>query len=331
MSLRQPAVALLATLLLMLAGCAGLVPQTMALRTEWPRGVPWRHRIEGVPLYTQQDFQCGPAALASTMTKAGVPVPVESLVSRVYLPARQGSLQVEMQAAPRAYGLIAYPLPPHMDDLLREVAAGNPVLVLQDRGAWPISLWHYTVVAGYDYPAGELILHDGEAQETTMPFTVFEYTWKKSGYWALVVMPPDRLPVTVGKDEALRAMLPLEHITGNAANETAAKAYRTYLDRWPNSVPALVGLANAEYRSGHLNRAETSLRSALAHAPDNPAVLNNLAQVLLDLGHEDEAQLLIERAKKQSSPDSLHRAIEATAAGIEQSKKQKAAQSGAAQ
>jgi hypothetical protein len=30
---------------------------------------------------------------------------------------------------------------------LREVAAGNPVIVLQDFGVWPVSIWHYSVVA----------------------------------------------------------------------------------------------------------------------------------------------------------------------------------------
>lgn len=303
--------------MLLLAGCAGLVPQTMALRTGWPAGVPLRHRIEGVPLLTQQDFQCGPASLASAMAKAGRTVAVEDLVRRVYLPARQGSLQVEMQAAPRAYGLVSYQLE-SMEDLLREVAAGNPVLVLQDRGAWPFARWHYTVVTGYDYPAGELILHDGAATENAMPFTIFEYLWKKSGYWGLVVLPPDRLPVTASETAALRAIEPLEQLNFPHTAATLRTAYRAYLERWPNSLPAMIGLSNADYRLGNLADAEAILHRALAQEPNHVAALNNLAQVLADQGRQVEAEAVIKQAMSLNSTPALRAALEATAAAIKQ-------------
>jgi tetratricopeptide (TPR) repeat protein len=306
--------------LLLLAGCASLVPQTMALRTAWPVGVPLRHRIEGVPLLTQQEFQCGPASLASTMARAGRPIAVDDLIRRVYLPARQGSLQVEMQAAPRAYGLVSYQLAPNMDDLLREVAADNPVLVLHDRGAWPFSRWHYTVVTGYDYPSGELILHDGTATEEAMPFTVFEYLWKKSDYWALVVLPPNRLPVTASDASALRSIEPLERLKGPQATTALHTAYRAYLDRWPSSLPGMIGLSNADYRLGKLAEAEAVLRRALAQKskpePAHVATLNNLAQVLSDQGRQEEALVFIERAMRLNTTSALQPELEATAASI---------------
>ena len=56
----------------------------------------------------------------------------EALVEQVYLPQREGSLQAEMLAAPRRHGLVSYPLAPRLADLLKEVAAGTPVIVLQN-------------------------------------------------------------------------------------------------------------------------------------------------------------------------------------------------------
>lgn len=323
-NLAQRLAAIIAALCLsLLAGCASLVPQTMGLRTTWPAGVPLKHKIEGVPLLTQQDFQCGPAALASTMAKAGRPVAVDDLVQRVYLPARQGSLQVEMLAAPRTYGLVSYQLAPTLDDLLREVAADHPVLVLQDRGAWPFSRWHYTVVTGYDYPAGELILHDGTAAEEAMPFTIFEYLWKKSGYWALVVLPPDRLPVTASEASALQSIEPLERLKGPQAAAILQAAYRAYLNRWPNSLPAMIGLSNADYRLGNLSDAEAILRRALVSRPmheghegEHVAALNNLAQILSDQGRQQEAQALIDQAMQLNSTPAIQAELKATAATI---------------
>src|SRR5450756_2093664 len=118
--------------------------------------------------------RCGPAALATALANFKVKVTPEELVGQVYLPARQVSLQVEMLAAPRRYGVVSYQLAPRFEDLLREVAAGTPVIVLQDYGVWPFSIWHYAVVAGYDHPNRELVLRSGEKRRLTKPFAVLE-------------------------------------------------------------------------------------------------------------------------------------------------------------
>src|SRR5215212_8494513 len=94
-------------LLAWLAGCAPLVPQTMGLRTEWPAGVAQRVELTAVPFFPQEDYQCGPAALATVLKHSGVDVTPDPLVSQVFLPARQGSLQLEMLAAARRYGRVS--------------------------------------------------------------------------------------------------------------------------------------------------------------------------------------------------------------------------------
>lgn len=82
-----------------------------------------------------------------------------------------------MLAAPRRYGMVSYQLAPRFEDVLREVAAGIPVIVLQDYGIWPFSsIWHYAVVAGYDYSKSDLVMRSGEKQRLLLPFPVLEYT-----------------------------------------------------------------------------------------------------------------------------------------------------------
>lgn len=276
-----------------LSGCASLVPQTMGLRDAWPKGVAVQTELTEVPFFPQQEYQCGPAALATTLVNAGVQATPEDLVKLVYMPARQGSLQVEMLAAPRRYSRVSYKLAPLFDDLLREVAAGNPVVVLQDIGIGPVTNWHYAVVVGFDYPAGELYLRSGETKRLAIPFTVFEYSWKRGNYWAMVTMPPDRIPVTASEPDYLAAIIAMERIGEPRA---ALLAYSAFLVRWPDNVAASIGLANRHYALGELERAEVVLRRALARHPDSVPVLNNLAQVVSDLGRNDEALVLVERA-----------------------------------
>ena len=279
-------------LVALLGGCASLVPQTMGLRDAWPAGVAVRTDIADVPFFPQQEYQCGPAALATTLVHAGAPVTPEELVKLVYIPARQGSLQIEMLAASRRHSKVSYRLAPRFDDLLREVAAGNPVIVLQDLGAWPISVWHYAVVTGFDYPAGELYLRSGETKRQAVPFTIFEYTWKKSDYWAMVTMPPGRIPATAVEPDYLAAISAMERVGEPGATQLA---YSAFLERWPDNVAASIGLANRHYALGKLKEAESILRPVLARHPDSVAVANNLAQILSDLGRNDEALAIIER------------------------------------
>ena len=290
---RHTAGAFLLLLLAGLSGCASLVPQTMGLRDAWPQGVADRVELREVPFFAQQEYQCGPAALATTLVHAGAQVTPEELVERVYIPGREGSLQVEMLAAPRRHGKVSYQIAPRFDDLLREVAAGNPVIVLQDTGIGLITNWHYAVVVGFDYPAGELYLRSGETRRLAIPFTVFEYTWKKSHYWAMVTMASGRIPATAGESTYLNAISAMERV---AEADDTLLAYSAFLKRWPDNVSASIGMANRYYAQGKLQDAESILRRAFARHPDSVAVMNNLAQTLSDQGHNDEALELIERA-----------------------------------
>ena len=265
----------------------------MALREAWPEGVPTRTEMTQVPFFPQDEYQCGPAALATVMASAGLPVTPDELVKSVYLPERQGSLQAEMLATPRQYGLVGYLLSPRFGDLLREVAAGNPVVILQNFGAGFIDLWHYAVVVGYDYPAGELYLRSGKNEREKMPFTILEYTWKKGDYWAMVALPPGRIPVTATEAAYAAAIVAMERSGDKAA---VTRAYAAAAERWPESLGAGIGLSNQLYAQGDLKGAEAVLQRAAQKHPDSVVVINNLAQTLSDQGRNTEALALIDRA-----------------------------------
>ena len=111
-----------------LSGCASLFPQTKELAKGLPQGLPERFELTEVPFFPQLEYQCGPAALATALAAAGVKVTPDDLVPQVYIPERKGSLQVEMLAAARRHGMVSYALAPRFEDVLREVAAGTPVI-----------------------------------------------------------------------------------------------------------------------------------------------------------------------------------------------------------
>src|SRR6266403_1280816 len=83
----------------LLAGCAA--PQSRALQSTPPPLLSGAVEMDQSPFFPQEAFQCGPAALATTLNAAGISAMPEDLARQVFLPARRGSLQVEMLAAAR--------------------------------------------------------------------------------------------------------------------------------------------------------------------------------------------------------------------------------------
>ena len=282
---------------LLLSGCASLFPQTAKLRDALPADLPQRAELKSVPFFPQTEFQCGPAALATALAAAGARVTPEELVPQVYLPERKGSLQVEMLAAARRHGMVSYLLAPKFEDLLREVAAGTPVIVLQDLS--PFGGWHYAVVVGYDYDEGKLILRSGEEERQLLSFPLHELVWMRSAYWAMVAVPPDRIPASADETRWLASIAALERTGSPSAARTA---YAAFLKRWPQNTGAAIGLANAHYALRELPQAEGVLREAARRDPESVIVLNNLAQTLSDQNRDEEALPIIERAAAAGGP-----------------------------
>ena len=275
-----------------LSGCTTFIPQTAELRGNWPADLPAQKELTEVPFFPQTEFQCGPAALATTLAHWTVPVTPDDLTQQVFIPARKGSVQVEMLAAPRRYGIVTYKLEPRLVDVLREIAAGNPVVVLQNYSSWPIiKIWHYAVAIGFDTEYGTLHLRSGENERLTIPLGIFEYTWKDGGNWAMVAVPPDRVPATAEPTRYFDSIVAVER---SGKPESAAAAYASFLERWPGDLGASVGLANTHYAAGALDKAEAVLREALASHPDSVIVINNLSHTLSETGRSEEALALIE-------------------------------------
>src|SRR5205085_822156 len=176
-------------------GCAIVIPQTTELHDAWPEGLPAHAELDSVPFFAQEELHCGPTTLATVLDAAGDSVTPDALVPAVYLPGRHGALQVEMLAAPRMRGFVSYRLEPRFEDVLREIAAGNPVIVLQDFGVWPFHLWHYAVAIGYDRMQGRIVMRSGVRERLEAPFAALEYTWRPD-YWAMVALAPGDIPAT---------------------------------------------------------------------------------------------------------------------------------------
>ncbi len=282
---------------LALGGCA-TAPQMAALERAWPAAWPDQVLLGTVPFFAQEDHLCGPASLAMVAQAAGRDVSPAQLTPQVYLPGREGALQQEMLAATRRMGLLPYVLAPDLRSLLTEVAAGEPVLVLQNLGLSFSPLWHYAVVIGYDRTTQDLILHSGVTARQRMPVSTFEQTWARGGNWAVRVTSSAQLPVTAQPEPWARTVSALERVDSPAAYS----AWATALQRWPADRPALLGLGNAAYAMGQRERAAQVFEATTQAHPDFADAWNNLAQVRLELGQHGSALAAARQAVALGGP-----------------------------
>jgi tetratricopeptide (TPR) repeat protein len=253
-----------------------------------------------VPFHAQEAYQCGPAALAMALGWSGVDAAPDELAREVFVPERRGSFAVGLVAAARARGRVPFELR-DLSEVLAELAAGHPVLVLQDLGLrLPLlSRPHFAVAVGYDLPAQQLVLHSGTIARRPTSFANFEQTWRRAGGFAAAVLPPDVLPAVGDDARWLAAAAGLERAGRGAEAEIA---YRSALARWPESAGAWLGLGNVALAGGRLAEAEAAFRRATALAPGSAPAWNNLAHVLVRSGRRAEALAAAQRAVALGGP-----------------------------
>jgi tetratricopeptide (TPR) repeat protein len=203
-----------------------------------------------------------------------------------------------MIGAARRHGRLAY-LIAGSDSMFEEVAAGHPVIVLQNLGLSWYPVWHYAVVVGYNLHEGIVILHSGVTPRKRLSFRVFYNTWARSDYWGLLVLSPSRLPAMATKHNYISAVLGLEKAHQWRA---AIEGYNTALARWPDSLSARMGLGNSYYALGDLESAEAAFREATRRFPTDGMAFNNLAQVLWEQGKQQEALEAATRAVDLGGP-----------------------------
>lgn len=287
-----------ALLMILLAGCSSL--RLTPPIAEPPEDIPPSVELTATPFFPQEQHHCGPAALAILLNQRQLAVTPEKLAERSYLPGRQGSLQVELTATARQYGLLVYPLDGQLNDLLREVAAGNPVMILQNQAFRWFPRWHYAVVVGYDLARKRLILRSGREKRWITSFQTFMNTWQRADNWSIVTMPPDAVPATAREHPYLSAANDLE---STHHSDAAHQAYLAAVKRWPESSLAWLALGNSAYSEKAWHLAVEAFQSAVKLDPENPAAWNNLAYALLADKRADEALSAIGHALAISPDD----------------------------
>lgn len=281
---------------LLLGACSGAPPLPDHLRHTL------KHQVQlPVPFIAQQAYYCAPAAVASIARYRQLEVDQQHVAAMSFLPGRQGSLTLDVQAASRRLGLLPYPLPKRFTALLTEIDAGNPVLVLQNLGLSWLPQWHYAVVVGYNLDTQTLLLHSGEHANYPLAFSTFHATWRRAEQWARVLVGENAMPATAQPLVYMRSANAFEE-TGH--REKAEEFYRAASERWPSHYAPWLARANLAYAQGNMVSASRLYRQAIQQQPDNASLWNNYSYALAAQQCASAAQTAVAHALRLAPGDS---------------------------
>lgn len=291
--------ALLIGLTLALQGCVTKARQTDELLLSVPKGLPRSAEIPNVPFIDQSIGHCGPATLAMAMNWIGVKISADDLARQVYTPGMKGSFQSDMISASRRNSMMAVKIE-GLSALLSEIHAGHPVIVFENLALTWLPQYHYALVYGYDLDQEVAIMHSGPEKGKRWDLRKFERSWMLGDYWGLVVLPPGKLSASGSEIAHLQAAAGLEQIS---KTEEAHKSYSAILERWPESLGALIGLGNIAYTRKDYLVAVTYLRHAVSLHASSAAAWRNLSIAEAAAGLEKESKASAARAIRLAMPE----------------------------
>lgn len=140
--------------------------------------------IDKVPFYPQEDYQCGPAALAAVLNYWGVNVTPDDIAKDIYSRSAKGTLNIDMMIYADKKGLYALQYAGNWDDLKSKINEGNPLIVFVDFGFFSAyQANHFMVVIGYNDDG--VIVNSDRTENLFIEKEKFLRIWKRTNYWTL--------------------------------------------------------------------------------------------------------------------------------------------------
>jgi ABC-type bacteriocin/lantibiotic exporter with double-glycine peptidase domain len=177
--------ALVVATLLLTAGCASL--SLDAVRADVAAG--HGHLITTVPFIAQEEFQCGPAALAMVLRYYGAGIGEDEIARELYIPSVRGTLNFDLEFYARRRGFQARSFAGTLARAKEELSMGRPLIVFQDLGVATYPIPHFAVLLGYDDRSEAVVLHSGTTAYRVVSYAEFERTWARGRAWTLLITP----------------------------------------------------------------------------------------------------------------------------------------------
>jgi len=149
--------------------------------------------LSHVPFVSQDDFHCGPSALAmviqywDTKLKTGRNVSVDRIIQDIYSPTARGVLGIDLERYAQQLGFVTHQYSGNIDDIKQRINDGIPLILLVDYGMSVYQQNHFIVTTGYTERG--IIVNSGRTHHDIIPEERLKKIWEKTGFWTLLIKP----------------------------------------------------------------------------------------------------------------------------------------------
>ena len=151
------------------------------------------HLIGNVPFFKQEDYQCGPSALAGVLNywymkrDSSERLSVEEIVAAIYSPSARGVLGIDLENYARHKGFTTRQFQGSIADVRTSVDSGTPLILFVEYGFSLYRLDHFVVAKGYTNDS--VIMNSGRKENDIIPNKELLKIWERTGYWSLLIEP----------------------------------------------------------------------------------------------------------------------------------------------
>jgi hypothetical protein len=149
--------------------------------------------LPDIPFFKQEDYQCGPAALATVIdfwykrTGKRAWVTPEQIAPEIYSPTARGVLGIDLEIYAQKHGFKGRQFSGKVADLREAIDLSTPPIIFVDYGFGFYEQGHFMVVTGYG-PEG-IVVNSGPYENRFIPEKELNRIWKKTGYWTFILLP----------------------------------------------------------------------------------------------------------------------------------------------
>jgi ABC-type bacteriocin/lantibiotic exporter with double-glycine peptidase domain len=149
--------------------------------------------LSGVPFFRQDDFQCGPSALATVIgywyarKNTGKRLSHDDVVAAVYSPGAGGVLGIDLELYAKRLGFDTTQYSGSIADIRANIKKETPLIILVDYGYLMYQNNHFMVTTGYTDDG--IVVNSGRKQNEIIPDRELEKIWRKTGFWSLRIQP----------------------------------------------------------------------------------------------------------------------------------------------
>lgn len=151
--------------------------------------------IREIPFFPHKndEYMCGPSALASVLNFYGTRVKSDDVASKIFVPEIKGTLTIDLFLYAKSLGFGVKFYNGGLGDLKLRIRRGTPLILFLNMGTDFYPIGHYVVPTGFNDEKETVYAHSGMERDRAFSYGKLLDAWGSAGFQTLLITPKGRV------------------------------------------------------------------------------------------------------------------------------------------